>query len=267
MVSLSLNSRGTPAWEGIMAGAVYPDLNGKTVVVTGGASGIGEAITRAFVGQGARVGFLDLDEAAGVALAEELGGRARFEKVDLRDIEALRTAIGRVRAAFGPIGVLVNNAARDDRHTLDSVTPEYWRDRMATNLDHQFFAAQAVIPDMRRLGGGSIVNIGSTSYLVTGDSFVAYKTAKSASVGLTRALAREVGPDNIRVNLVLPGWIMTQRQIDLWLTPEGEANMLKSQCLKRRLVPDDIARPVLFFASDDAGAITNQSHIIDGGWY
>lgn len=250
-----------------MAGAIYPDLSGKTVVVTGGASGIGEAITRAFVGQGAKVGFLDLDDAAGVALAAEMGERSRFERVDLRDIEALRAAIGRIRAALGPISILVNNAARDDRHAIDDVTPEYWRERMATNLDHQFFAAQAVIPDMRALGGGSIINIGSTSYLVSGESFVAYKTAKSASVGLTRALAREVGPDNIRVNLILPGWIMTKRQLDLWLTPEGEANMLRSQCLKRRLVPDDIARPVLFYACEDASAITNQCHVIDGGWY
>ncbi len=247
-------------------GAIYPDLASKTVVVTGGASGIGEAIVRAFAGQGAKVGFLDLDTVAGEALAKELGAATRFEAVDLRDIEALQAAIGRIRAALGPIGILINNAARDDRHTLESVTPDYWRERMATNLDHLFFAAQAVIPDMRALGGGSIVNMGSTSYIVSGDAFVAYKTAKSAGVGLTRALAREVGADNIRVNLVLPGWIMTKRQIEMWLKPTSEAALMQNQCLKRRLVPDDIARAVLFYASDEAGAITAQSHIVDGGW-
>jgi len=246
--------------------ATYPSLSGRTVLVTGGATGIGEAIVTAFAGQGARVGILDLDEAAGRALAERVGGGAHFEPVDLRDIEALRAGVARVRERLGPITVLVNNAARDDRHRIEDVTPEYWRERFATNLDHQFFAAQAVLPDMEAAGGGAVVNLGSVSWLVSPDDFAAYKTAKSAVAGLTRALARELGPRNIRVNAVVPGWIMTQRQVDLWLTPEGEAELMRRQCLKRRLVPDDVARVVAFLASDEAGAMTAQNVIVDGGW-
>ena len=165
-----------------------------------------------------------------------------------------------------PITILVNNAARDDRHTIDQVTPEYWRERFATNLDHQFFAAQAVLPDMEKAGGGSIINMGSTSYMVSDDSFAAYKTAKSASVGLTRALARELGSKNIRVNCLVPGWIMTQRQIDLWLTPESEKELLKRQCVKRKLVPQDIANLALFLGADDSSAMSAQTYLVDGGW-
>jgi NAD(P)-dependent dehydrogenase (short-subunit alcohol dehydrogenase family) len=246
--------------------ASYESLRGRTVLVTGGASGIGEAIVTAFVAQGARVGFLDLDEGAGQALAERLGEGAQFEAVDLRDIEALRAAIGRVRARLGPITVLVNNAARDDRHRIEDVTPEYWRERFATNIDHQFFSTQAVLPDMEAAGGGVVVNLGSVSWLVSPDDFAAYKTAKSAVAGLTRALARELGPRNIRVNAIVPGWIMTQRQIDLWLTEEGERELMARQCLKRRLVPDDIAWVALFLASEEAGAMTAQNVVVDGGW-
>ncbi|KAA2242254.1 SDR family NAD(P)-dependent oxidoreductase [Salinarimonas soli] len=246
--------------------AMYESLKGRTVLVTGGASGIGEAIVTAFAGQGARVGFLDLDEAAGRALAARLGEAAHFEAVDLRDIEALRAAIGRVRERLGPITVLVNNAARDDRHRIEDVTPEYWRERFATNIDHQFFSTQAVLPDMEAAGGGVVVNLGSVSWLVSPDDFAAYKTAKSAVAGLTRALARELGPRNIRVNAIVPGWIMTQRQIDLWLTEDGERELMARQCLKRKLVPDDIARVALFLASDEAGAMTAQNVIVDGGW-
>lgn len=246
--------------------ASYESLKGRTVLVTGGASGIGEAIVSGFAGQGARVGVLDLDEAAGRALAGRLGDAVRFEPVDLRDIEALRSAIGRVREALGPITVLVNNAARDDRHRIEDVTPEYWRERFATNIDHQFFATQAVLPDMEAAGGGVVVNLGSVSWLVSPDDFVAYKTAKSAVSGLTRALARELGPRNIRVNSIVPGWIMTQRQVDLWLTPEGERELMSRQCLKRKLVPEDIAKVALFLASDEAGAMTAQNVIVDGGW-
>lgn len=249
-----------------MARAIYDSLKGKTVIVTGGASGIGEAIVRAFSGQGARIGVLDLDAEAGTRLDAELGEAVHFEAVDLRDIAALKTAIAKVREAFGPIGILVNNAARDDRHGIDDVTPEFWRERMATNLDHQFFATQAVYPDMEAAGGGAIINMGSVSYLITEDAFAAYKTAKSAIVGLTRALARELGPKGIRVNSIVPGWIMTQRQIDLWLDAEGEAELMRRQCIKRKLVPDDIARVALFLASDEASAITAQSYIVDGGW-
>jgi D-xylose 1-dehydrogenase len=249
-----------------MTQTIYGSLKDKTVLVTGGASGIGEAIVEAFAGQGCRVGYIDLDEQAGLALQQRLGSSTSFERADVRDIEALRTAIGRIREALGPITVLVNNAARDDRHRIDQVTPEYWRERFATNLDHQFFATQAVLPDMDGVGGGVVINMGSTSYLASDDSFVAYKTAKSAVVGLTRALARELGDRNIRVNAIVPGWIMTERQIELWLTPEGEAELMRRQCVKRKLVPDDVARVALFLASDDAAAITAQSYLVDGGW-
>ncbi len=246
--------------------AIYPDLHGCNVLVTGGATGIGEAITRAFASQGARVGVLDLDADAGSNLAKELGEAMAFQSADLRDLDALAASIDSLRQRLGPFSVLVNNAARDDRHTIEEVTPAYWRERMATNLDHQFFASQAVWKDMQMLGGGSIICMGSTSYMQSKDSFAAYKTAKSAAVGLTRALARELGVHNIRVNCLIPGWIMTQRQIDLWLTPESERELMTQQCLKRRLVPDDIARAALFLASRQSSGMTSQSMIVDGGW-
>ncbi len=244
----------------------FPDLQNKAVLITGGASGIGEALVRAFHREGARVGFLDLDRARGEKLAAELGARVAFESVDLRDLEALPLAIDRLRGKTGPFGVLVNNAARDDRHTIDDVTPAYWRERFATNIDHQFFAAQAVYKDMIGLGGGAIICMGSTSYMQSKDSFAAYKTAKSAVVGLTRALARELGEHRIRVNCLIPGWIMTDRQVEMWLTPESEAELLRQQCIKRRLVPEDMTGPALFLASDLSAAMTAQTMIVDGGW-
>jgi NAD(P)-dependent dehydrogenase (short-subunit alcohol dehydrogenase family) len=184
----------------------------------------------------------------------------------LRDIEALRASVEAIRTRLGPITILINNAARDDRHDMDSVTSEYWDERIATNLKHQFFAAQAVAPDMRAAGHGAIVNMGSVSWMIGQGGMPCYTTAKSAVQGLTRSLARDLGPNNIRVNTVVPGWIMTQRQLDLWLNPESEAELMTRQCLKRKLVPDDVARVVLFFASDEAGACTNQNYIVDGGW-
>jgi D-xylose 1-dehydrogenase len=244
----------------------FPDLAGKAVLVTGGASGIGEALVRAFHAEGARVGFLDLDHARGEKLAAELGPRAAFGMVDLRDPEALASAINALRERTGPFSVLVNNAARDDRHSIDEVTPAYWRERFATNIDHQFFAAQAVYKDMASLGGGAIICMGSTSYMQSKDSFAAYKTAKSAAIGLMRALARELGPHNIRVNCLIPGWIMTERQVEMWLTPESEAELLRQQCLKRRLMPEDLAGPALFLASNLSAAMTAQTMIVDGGW-
>jgi D-xylose 1-dehydrogenase len=250
----------------LMTQTIYGSLKGKTVLITGGASGIGESIARSFYAQGSKVAILDYNAEAGQALAKELGERVHFEHSDVRDIPAFQAAIRRASDAVGPITILVNNAARDDRHTIDQVTPEYWRERFATNLDHQFFAAQAVLPDMEKAGGGSIINMGSTSYMVSDDSFAAYKTAKSAAVGLTRALARELGPKNIRVNCVVPGWIMTQRQIDLWLTPEGEKELLKRQCVKRKLVPQDIANFTLFLGADDSSAMSAQTYLVDGGW-
>jgi NAD(P)-dependent dehydrogenase (short-subunit alcohol dehydrogenase family) len=251
-----------------MQGANYPSLKDRTVLVTGGGSGIGEAIVRKFVGQGSRVGFIDIDMEASKKLLASLPAPAsvHFEHADLRDIGALRHAAASIREAFGPITVLVNNAARDDRHAIADVTPEYWDERFAVNLKHQFFCAQAVAPDMIQAGGGAIVNLGSVSWVIGQGNMPCYTTAKSAVQGLTRALARDLGPHNVRVNSILPGWILTQRQQDLWLTPESEAELMQRQCLKRKLMPDDIARVVLFFAADDSGACTNQSYIVDGGW-
>lgn len=252
-----------------MGGAIYPDLQERTVLITGGGSGIGAEIVRHFAAQGARVGFIDIAVDASEALVQELtaeGQTVHFEQADLTDVDALRAAIDRVRAAYGPISVLVNNAAHDERHALEDVTPEYWDQRVAVNLRHQFFCAQAVVPDMRAAGGGAIINMGSISWMIGEGNMAGYTASKSAVLGLTRSLARDLGPDNIRVNSIAPGWIMTQRQIDLWLTEEGEENIMKRQCLKRKLVPADVARVVLFYASAEASACTNQSYIVDGGW-
>ncbi len=246
--------------------ASYPDLAGKVVLVTGGASGIGEAIVRRFAAQGARVGFLDIKDEEGRALAAELGEAVRYVRADLTDIADLRAAVTKVREALGPITVLVNNAAHDERHRTEDVTPEYWDGRVAVNLRHQFFAAQAVLPDMKAAGGGSIINFGSVSWMVGQGGMAAYTACKSAVLGLTRSLARDFGQDNIRVNAIAPGWIMTRRQRELWLTPEGTAELMQRQCLKRELVPDEIARVVLFLASEEASACTNQHYVVDGGW-
>ena len=252
------------------ATAIYPSLKDRVVFVTGGGSGIGASIVEHFCQQGAKVGFVDIDDAASGKLVDDMAAAGYHKPVyvncDLRDIAALRNAIAEVRAALGPITVLVNNAANDQRHGIDEVTPEYWDDRVAVNLKHQFFAAQAIYPDMEAAGGGTIVNLGSVSWIIGQGGMPCYTTSKSAVAGLTRSLARDLGPKNIRVNCVVPGWIMTQRQIDLWLTPESEAELMERQCLKRKLVPADIARAVLFFAADDSGACTNQSYIVDGGW-
>ena len=250
-------------------GAIYPDLEGQTVVITGGASGIGASIVQAFARQGARVGFVDINAEAGTLLASTLtsaGRQVQFAPCDVRDITALRDAIAAIRAALGPISVLVNNAAHDERHATEEVTPEYWDERMAVNLKHQFFAAQAVLPDMKKLGQGAIINFGSTSWMVGQGGMAAYTAAKSAVLGLTRSLARDFGKFNIRVNAIAPGWIMTERQIALWLTPEGEAELMARQCLKRQLVPTDIAKFTVFLASEEAGACTNQHYVVDGGW-
>jgi NAD(P)-dependent dehydrogenase (short-subunit alcohol dehydrogenase family) len=250
--------------------ASYPSLAGKVVLVTGGGSGIGAGIVERFVGQGSKVAFLDINESASNSLVERLGADGAtaplFQPCDLRDIDALRAAVDTVRERLGPVDVLVNNAAHDERHALDEVTPEYWDDRMAVNLRHQFFAAQAVYPDMERSGGGAIVNLGSVTYMVGQGGMAGYSAAKSAVWGLTRSLARDLGPKGIRVNCVVPGWIMTERQLEMWLTPESEAELMERQCLKRKLYPDDIARVVLFMAAEDSGGCTNQMYIVDGGW-
>lgn len=249
--------------------AIYPDLAGKVVLVTGGASGIGAAISRRFAEQGSTVIIFDILHEAGEALAARLRGdgfSARFDRVDLTDIPALRAGIAQARAAHGPVQILVNNAAHDERHATETVTPEYWDDRIAVNLKHQFFAAQAVLPDMKAAGGGAIVNFGSTSWMAGQGGMAAYTASKSGVIGLTRSLARDYGPYNIRVNAIAPGWIMTERQIVKWLTPDGEAELMRRQCLKRRLMPDEIARVTLFLASDEASACTAQHYVVDGGW-
>lgn len=249
--------------------AHYPSLTDKVVLVTGGGSGIGSSIVRHFAAQGAQVAFLDYNRAASEALVEDLaneGTTLLFEFCDLREIEQLRQSIAKITETLGPITVLINNAARDDRHSIESVTPEYWDERIATNIKHQFFAAQAVSEQMKQAGGGSIINIGSTSWMIGQGGMPCYTTAKSAVQGLTRGLARDLGPYQIRVNTVVPGWIMTERQIEMWLTPESEKELMERQCVKRRLVPDDLARFVLFMASDEASACSNQSFIVDGGW-
>jgi len=246
---------------------LYPSLKGKTVLITGGGSGIGEALTRAFIAQGCNVGFLDYDEEVSQRLVDELASdRLHFEYCDLRDIDALKQSVKAVSAALGHINVLVNNAARDDRHTLESVTSEYFDERIATNIKHQLFASQAVVADMEKAGGGSIINMGSTSWMIGQGGMPCYTTAKSAVQGLTRGLARDLGPKHIRVNCVVPGWIMTERQISMWLTEESEKELMQRQCVKRKLIPDDIARFVLFMASDEASACSNQTYIVDGGW-
>jgi D-xylose 1-dehydrogenase len=251
------------------AGAIYPDLENKSVLVTGGGSGIGEAIVRAFARQKAKVSFLDINEEASAKLAGELqraGHAVHFEACDVTAVEALRAGIERIRRAHGPIDVLVNNAAHDERHKTEEVTEDYWDGRIAVNLKHQFFAAQAVLPDMKQKGAGSIINFGSTSWMIGQGGMAAYTASKSAVLGLTRSLARDYGPFNIRVNAIAPGWIMTERQLTLWLTPQAEAELMQRQCLKRKLYPPEIAKFVLFLASEEAGACTNQHYVVDGGW-
>lgn len=250
-------------------GAIYPDLESKVVIVTGGGSGIGEAIVRAFARQKAKVGFLDINKPASEKVAAELAGQGatvQFEHCDLTDIAALRASIAAIRAKLGSVSVLVNNAAHDERHKTEDVTPEYWDGRIAVNLRHQFFCAQAVLEDMKAARAGSIINFGSVSWMVGQGGMAAYTASKSGVIGLTRSLARDFGEYNIRVNAIAPGWIMTQRQLDLWLTPEGEKELMERQCLKRKLVPDDLAKFTVFMASEEAGACTNQHYVVDGGW-
>lgn len=246
--------------------ALYPDLEDRVVIVTGGAGGIGEAVVRAFAAQKTRIGVLDVDVARGQALQAELGDAALFVPCDVTDIDGLRAAIQAVRDRFGPIDVLINNAAHDERHDTLEVTEAYWDGRMAVNLKHQFFAAQAVLPDMKARGKGAIVNLGSCSWVIGQGGMAAYTASKSAVLGLTRSLARDFGEFGVRVNAIAPGWIMTERQLALWVTPETEKSIYENQCLKRPLVPDDVARVIVFMSSDEAGAITNQHHIVDGGW-
>ncbi len=249
--------------------ATYPSLRDRVVFISGGASGIGASLVRHFAAQGARVAFIDIADAPAAELVAQIAEHGHpqpfFQHCDLRDIAALRAAIEAAAARLGPITVLVNNAARDDRHKMEDVTVEYWDERQAVNLRHQFFAIQAVAPMMRAAGGGSIVNFGSTSWHNHTPGMPAYTTAKAGVEGLTRGLAHDLGPDLIRVNCVLPGWVMTERQVALWLTPEGEARLMHQQALKQRLMPDDLARMVLWLAADDSRMCTGQAWIVDAG--
>lgn len=250
--------------------ARYPSLCGRTVIVTGGASGIGEALVEAFATQQAKVAFIDIQEQAGEKLLARLDAAGHsgvsFYKCDLTDLTALKGTIDRIIADLGGVDVLVNNAGNDTRHTIEDVTPEYWDKAMSVNLRHIFFMIQGVIPSMRSRGFGSIINKSSIGWIIPSTKVAVYVTAKAAIVGLRRTLSHELGSDNIRVNSILPGAILTERQRQLWFTEEYKAEILGRQALKRLLVPEEVARLALFLAADDSSAITNQSYVVDGGW-
>lgn len=249
--------------------AVYPSLRDKRVIITGGGSGIGAGLVEAFVGQGAKVAFVDVAAADSEALVERLAPDAAhaplFRRLDLTDLDALKTVFGALIDALGGCDVLVNNAGNDDRHTIADVTPAYWDDRMNVNLRHQFFAAQAVVPAMRAAGGGAILNFGSISWHLALNDLILYQTAKAAIEGLTRSLARDLGRDGIRCNAIVPGNVKTPRQ-EKWYTPEGEAEIVAAQCLDGRIHPVDVAALALFLASDDARLCTGHDYWIDAGW-
>jgi len=255
--------------QGERSFATYPSLIDRTVLITGGATGIGASLVQHFVAQGAKVGFVDIDATAGKALAESLGGARHapfFLAADLTDIPALEAAIDAVSARFGTITALLNNAANDKRHSIEATTPESWDAGIAVNLKHQFFAARKVAHGMRENGGGSIVNFGSVSWMLKQGGMPVYTTSKSAVQGLTRSLARDFGPFNIRVNTLVPGWVMTEKQVRLWLDDAGRADIARGQCINRELMPDHIARMALFLASDDSAMCTAQDFVVDGGW-
>jgi NAD(P)-dependent dehydrogenase (short-subunit alcohol dehydrogenase family) len=251
---------------GPLDGVRYPDLAGQTVFVSGGGSGIGAAFVARFAGQGCRVAFVDIADAPSEALVGALGPeRVRYERCDVRDIAAYQAIIAQVGQDWGPIRVLINNAARDDRHKLEDLTTEYWDENLAINLRHHVFAAQAVAPQMTAAGGGSIINLSSVSWMRGRPAMIAYTTSKAAISGMTRVLAKELGDRNIRVNAIVPGAVATERQAALWDTPEGEREFLEQQCLKFRLSVDDVARTALFLASEEARGITGQNLVVDNG--
>jgi len=248
----------------------YPDLQGRTVFITGGGSGIGAAMVEAFARQGARVAFIDIDETASAALAARLqaDGVAApwWRRCDVVDVAALQQAIADASAELGDVHTLINNVGSDDRHALAEVTPEYWERRIAINQRPAFFAIQAVVPGMQRLGGGSIVNLGSTGWQTKTGGYPVYATAKSSVQGLTRGLARELGQQRIRINMLTPGWVMTERQVELWLDEAGEQELQRNQCLPDKVVPADIAAMALFLSSDQSRACTAQEFVVDAGW-
>ena len=248
--------------------ANYPSLKGKVVFITGGASGIGLEMVRAFAEQGSKVGFVDLDEKGGAARANELkdgGASVAFEHCDLRDIEDLKRAFAGLKSALGPAAVLVNNAARDDRHSWQDVTSDFYDERIAVNLKHMFFAIQAVAPDMIAAGGGSIINLGSNSWWETAGGFPVYATTKAAVHGMTRTLARDLGKHRIRVNTIVPGWVMTERQKTMWATPDALERHRQKQCLPDLIEPVYVARMALFLASDDAAMCTANNYMVEAG--
>jgi NAD(P)-dependent dehydrogenase (short-subunit alcohol dehydrogenase family) len=249
--------------------AIYPSLRSRRVLVTGGASGIGESLVEAFVAQGARVVFCDIADDAAAKVVARLERDAThpplYRRCDLTDVEAVRALVAESEAALGGLDILVNNAGNDDRHAIDAVTPAYWDDRMAVNLRHLFFAAQAAVPAMRRAGRGVILNFGSISWHLGARDMPVYQTAKAAIEGMTRAMARDLGRDGIRVVTVVPGNVQTPRQ-ERWYTPEGAAEIVASQCLDGRIQPADVAALVLFLASDDARMCTGHNYFIDAGW-
>ena len=250
--------------------ATYPSLRGRAVLVTGGATGIGASIVEQFARQGSRVAFFDVEDAAAGKLIEALRAEVDTAPVyvhcDLTDVSQLKVRVGEAIDGLGGVDVLVNNAANDQRHRIDEVTPEFFDASIAVNLRPQFFMIQAVLPPMKAAGRGSIINMSSISWMIPSTGVPVYVTTKAAIVGLTRTMAHELGPDGIRVNAVLPGAIATEKQKRLVYTPEYKAEILSSQALKRDILPEDVARLVLFLAADDSSAITNQSYVVDGGW-
>ena len=250
---------------------IYPDLNNEAVLVSGGGSGIGADLVRAFVAQGAKVAFLDIADEPSLALVEELNATARHKvtyiKTDLRDLDQLKASIGKAAEAVGNFKVLVNNAAWDDRHDVDTVTSEYWDNNHAINLKQVFFAIQAALPYLRKAKDASIINFSSVSYMLHMGDLSVYGTAKAGLVGMTKTLAGRLGTENIRVNAIVPGQIVTERQLKLWLSEESIKRTTDRQCLKRILTGKDIAGPVLFLSSNASGGMSAQAIHVDGGLF